>query len=508
MAYFYISQTSPDVSVSLPTHPIPASEPSYTSWWTAPLTTSHLTDVTIRSPRAHFHTSERNYFSASKKEMLAVVFALKRFHYFVWGRHFTLFSDHKALSFLFSQRDPSPLMVNWIDVILSYDFEIIHRPGVLNGLPETLSRLFPLNSAFLRGDSAPKLMLLTRLLCRQRTVKPPWRMCISMDILAEGDIGKRLHAEGTTWPSMRQDIEKYLRRCIPCQRYTIVRQGYHPLTPITASQPMDHLALDTALSFPTFRVWEQHSSIMICVHTRSCLLRALADKSAISVSQALFMVFCDFGFPRVIQSDDGSEFVNQLVQLMTKKVGIDHRLTTKYHPRANGLAERTVQTACRAIRKLLESEDRQWDRYVPAVQLFMNAKVATIHGSATFSVMFGRRLNPFSDYTSDNISSPDVDFDRIKDRLLWFSDVLFPAIAERESGAASRAILSFAKTRRVLKEPFPEVLLSWLLTPHVPIRIDPITRVLSKCSVAPKGVVISYWILIKRYFVVMSHHLN
>jgi len=88
------------------------------------------------------HASERNY-SASKKEMLAVVFALKRFHYYLWGRHFILFTDHRALSFLFSQKDVSPLLANWLEVILSYDFEIIHRPGVLNVLPDRLSRLYP-----------------------------------------------------------------------------------------------------------------------------------------------------------------------------------------------------------------------------------------------------------------------------------------------------------------------------------------------------------------------------
>ena len=34
-------------------------------------------------------------------------------------------------------------MFNWLDVFLSYDFEIIHRPGILNVHPDVLSRLFP-----------------------------------------------------------------------------------------------------------------------------------------------------------------------------------------------------------------------------------------------------------------------------------------------------------------------------------------------------------------------------
>ena len=88
------------------------------------------------------HSSERNY-SATKKELLGIVIALKRFHYFLWGRHFILYTDHRALTFLFTQKDPSPFMSNWIDVLLSYDFSIVHRPGILNFLPDALSRLCP-----------------------------------------------------------------------------------------------------------------------------------------------------------------------------------------------------------------------------------------------------------------------------------------------------------------------------------------------------------------------------
>jgi transposase InsO family protein len=147
---------------------------------------------------------------------------------------------------------------------------------------------------------------------------------------------------------------------------------------------MDHIAIDTAQSFPTSCQGNNILLIIICVHSRFCFLRALKDKSAASVAMALFFTFCDFGFPRIIQSDNGPEFVNQLVELMTKNVGIDHRLTTAYHPRANGMAERTVQTACRAIRKLLDNEDRQWDHFVPAVQLFKNSKIAAFHGGSFF----------------------------------------------------------------------------------------------------------------------------
>jgi hypothetical protein len=58
------------------------------------------------------HTSERRY-SATKKELLAIVFALQKFHYHIYGRKFTLFTDHRALSYLFSQKEQYILMSGW-----------------------------------------------------------------------------------------------------------------------------------------------------------------------------------------------------------------------------------------------------------------------------------------------------------------------------------------------------------------------------------------------------------
>ena len=217
---------------------------------------------------------------------------------------------------------------------------------------------------------------------------------------------------------------------------------------------MDHIAVDTATSFPTSPSGNNVLLVVVCVYTRFAFLRAMPDKTAASVAANLFAIFADFGFPRIIQSDNGTEFVNQLLDFLTKHTGIDHRLSTPYHPRGNGLAERFVQTSTRAIKKLLDTESHNWDRYVPIVQLFINAKVASVHESAPFSVMFGRRLNPFDNYSEVDSKSLEVDYQYVKNRVSWFTDVLFPAINSKNMSHASRAIAHFAKTKRILKEPF------------------------------------------------------
>lgn len=72
--------------------------------------------------------------------MLAIiVFALQKFHYYLWGNHFTLFTDHRALTFLLTHTEMNSMLVGWQDVILAYTFNVVYRPGVLKILPDALS---------------------------------------------------------------------------------------------------------------------------------------------------------------------------------------------------------------------------------------------------------------------------------------------------------------------------------------------------------------------------------
>jgi hypothetical protein len=87
------------------------------------------------------HVSERSYMP-TKLELLGIVFALKKLHYYIYGVHFLLFTDHGALTHLMTQKHLNHLLESWFEVIYLYNFTPVHRPGIENILPDTLSRLF------------------------------------------------------------------------------------------------------------------------------------------------------------------------------------------------------------------------------------------------------------------------------------------------------------------------------------------------------------------------------
>jgi hypothetical protein len=126
------------------------------------------------------------------------------------------------------------------------------------------------------------------------------------------------------------------------------------------------------------------------------------------MARTLANVICDFCFPKCVQSDCGSENVNELMALVMKHSGIDHRLTVPYNPRANGVAEKYVGLTKNAIKKRLQGKNDSWDVYLGATQLALNCKYSRLQNSRPFSVMFARSPNHFENYSDVEIATEEL----------------------------------------------------------------------------------------------------
>jgi hypothetical protein len=201
--------------------------------------------------------------------------------------------------------------------------------------------------------------------------------------------------------------------------------------------------------------------VLIDVHSRFVLLKAIPDKRMETIAALWLDIFTTFGFPKIIQSDNGSEFVNHTVKKMLELSKIDHRLVSPYHPRANGVAERAVQTASQAIKKLLKGVKQQWDAYVPFVQYCMNQKVAERHRLRPFSVMFGRQANGFANFTDEAVPAgfepSDAEHEQviatIQKRVKLMHEQLFPEVAGKNAFKADKDAKRFNKKHKMANIP-------------------------------------------------------
>lgn len=86
-------------------------------------------------------TKTEQKYAQTEKEALALVYAMERFHYYIFGREVELVTDHKALEVIFSPKaKPCARIERWVLRLQSYRYKVIYKPGKSN-IADPLSRL-------------------------------------------------------------------------------------------------------------------------------------------------------------------------------------------------------------------------------------------------------------------------------------------------------------------------------------------------------------------------------
>ena len=99
-------------------------------------------------------TDVEGRYSQTEKEALVVVWACERFHIYLYGKPFTLFTDHKPLEIIYSPKSkPPPRIERWALHLQPYQFTIVHMAGKTNPA-NVLSRLPLDNQPFRERDIA------------------------------------------------------------------------------------------------------------------------------------------------------------------------------------------------------------------------------------------------------------------------------------------------------------------------------------------------------------------
>ena len=75
--------------------------------------------------------AQLNY-TTTEKELLVVVFALKKFRSYLLGFKVLIYSDHAALKYLLSKKDTKPRLIRWILLLQEFDLKIRDKTGSKN----------------------------------------------------------------------------------------------------------------------------------------------------------------------------------------------------------------------------------------------------------------------------------------------------------------------------------------------------------------------------------------
>ncbi|XP_026316024.1 uncharacterized protein K02A2.6-like [Hyposmocoma kahamanoa] len=202
-----------------------------------------------------------------------------------------------------------------------------------------------------------------------------------------GIVKMKLLARGFVyWKNIDKDIEDLVKGCRECRlnQNQPARAPRHPWE--TPRTPWQRLHVDFAGPI-------QGQSLFVIVDAFSKWIEIIPTKTTTSswCISRLKELFVTFGYPEIIVSDNGRQFVSTEFETFLKNNGIVHKTSAPYHPATNGQAERSVQTVKRALQaanaypgtiqeKILEIKE----------QLRRTPSVST--GKSPYEIMFGREV--------------------------------------------------------------------------------------------------------------------
>ena len=349
--------------------------------------------------------AEPNY-ATIEGEMLAIVYATQKWHHYLYGRAFTVETDHKPLVAIKNKNIAlaPPRIRGMLMATSGYDFQLRHKAGQEMVLPDTLSRLssydkseipdlkIGINSLVEVTDPRLKQLIsdtaednvLQRLLqifhkgwsssiksvdkdlrpywsirndisyldglvmCGSRIIVPSASRKRALENIHEGHQGEykcKLKAKtGVYWPGIYREIEEMVQRCATCQEYANA-QPKCPMIPMDVPSHAWH-----TIGADLFHFKGKWFIIISDYFSKMPFVRPVGNTTAAASIKAMKNVFSENGIPFKLVSDNNPFNTSEFLAF-ADKYGFSVVSSSPEYPRGHGLIERHVQTVKKCMYK-------------------------------------------------------------------------------------------------------------------------------------------------------------
>ena len=349
--------------------------------------------------------TERRYANI-EREMLAVVFGCERFHTYVYGKFFTVESDHKPLEMISLKNLAAapPRLQRMLLRVQQYDFKLRYKPGKEMAVSDALSRSPCANSTSIHLDvavhpvqfSTQKLLELrdevskdTELQALKEYIVTGWPErqrdlpvamrdywsyrdeltvedgllmkgnCVIIPVSLRAEVLKKLHAshqgiEKTRllsrtcvfWNKIGSDIEIELAKCPVCPPRQ-KKQRSEPLLPHELpTRPWEFLGTDL------FELDGCEYLVLSDYYSKFPIVRKIRGRvTSQAIINHLKCIMSEHGIPETIYCDNGGQFDSSWFRNFAEKWGFNVVTSSPHFPQSNGFAESQVKSVKSTLAK-------------------------------------------------------------------------------------------------------------------------------------------------------------
>ena len=388
--------------------------------------------------------TQRNY-SITELECYAAILSIKKFRPYVEGHAFTVITDHSSLRWLMDQKDLAGRLARWSLKLQGFDFEIEHRKGSQNVVPDALSRVYAesltpdtampkevdLNSPYFasaeyeelkktiseNASSLPDVCVIDGFVyrrCAPRSGDPDgddltWKLWIPTELTeqlirlaheppqtAHGGVHKTLYRlrQKYFWPGMVTQVRDLIARCEVCKETKDATRVSRPPMgeQFQIDRPFQFLYVDFLGPYPRTKSGNSAIFVVLDGFSKFVFLHPVRAETADAATKFLENeVFCKFGVPEVLFSDNGKQFVSKQFEHLLTTYGVRHVRTAKHSPHPNA-SERVNRSVLAAIRAYVDEDQRTWDVHLEKIACALRTTVHQAHGTDPFHVLFGMHM--------------------------------------------------------------------------------------------------------------------
>jgi len=376
------------------------------------------------------------HLSIYEKELLAVIFAVRKWRHYLLPSHFIIKTDQRSLKYLLEQRLNTPVQQQWLPKLLEFDYEIQYRQGKENLVADALSRveesevlhmaLSIVECDFLKEiqaayESDGVLKDIISVLQQHPDAKKHYswsqdilrrksKIVVPNDVEIKNKLLQWLHCSGMGghsgrdashqrvkslfyWKGMVKDIQAFIRSCGTCQQCKSDNAAYPGLL-----QPLpipDKIWCDVSMDFIEGLPNSGGKSVIMVVVDRlskAAHFVALAHPySALTVAQAfLDNVYKHHGCPTSIVSDRDVVFTSEFWKEFFKLQGVELRMSSAYHPQSDGQTEVVNRCLENYLRCMCHARPHLWNKWLPLAEYWYNTNYHSSSQMTPFELVYGQ----------------------------------------------------------------------------------------------------------------------